>query len=350
MRVLTIQPGPDWAVMDVHRGWVRALRQLGCQVQDVDYNRRLTFYQDAHLQQDDGTWRRAFPIINDVAVQAGKTIESALYEWWPDIVWATYGPLLDPNVLRLARSRGHIVVLCHTESPYEDDRQMRWAEWECADLHLINDPTNLDAWRELEPATWYLPHSYDPATHRPPSAKTRLERDVCFVGSGFPSRVEWLTRFCEAAGDMTLGLAGNWQDSADTKLAEHVLHPVEDCIDNPQVPPIYWTSRCGLNMYRRESQRPELETGWSMSPREIEMAACGLFYLTEPRGENRKVLPMLPTFESPEDAAEQARWWLANPARRLEAARQARAAVADWTFENRARQVLTLIGQLAASS
>lgn len=351
MRILTVQPGPDWSVMDVHRGWRSAFEQLGHQVKDFDTNERLAFYEDVHLEHDSG-WRQAFPGPLDRAVLASKDLESALYEWWPDLVWVTYGPALDPNTLRLARSRGHVVVLCHTESPYEDDRQISWAAGGVADLHLINDPTNLDKWREAEPHTYYLPHSYDPDVHRPPTSNASQEKhDVVFVGSSFPSRIDWFTRFVDAAPDLDLLLAGNWQTCArqDHPLQRYCPHDFADCLDNRDVPPLYWRSRVGLNIYRRESERPELETGWSMGPREVEMAACGLFFLTEERGENRKVLPMIPTFDGPEDAAERARWWAAHPDRRSNIAAAARAAVKDWTFTRRASQVLDLIGQLAAA-
>lgn len=350
MRILTVQPGPDWSVMDVHRGWQSAFEQLGHQVKDFATNDRLAFYEDVRLEDDSGH-RQAFPDIRERAVLASKDLESALYEWWPDLLWVTYGPALDPNTLRLARARGHIVVLCHTESPYEDDRQISWAAGGVADLHLINDPTNLDRWREAEPHTYYLPHSYDPAVHRMPPSRQHHKHDVVFVGSSFPSRIEWFSSFTEAAPDLDLLLAGNWKTCSgqDHPLQRHCPHDFADCLDNREVPPLYWQSRVGLNIYRRESERPELSGGWSMGPREVEMAACGLFFLTEERGENRQVLPMVPTFDGPEDAAERARWWVAHPDRRNNVALAARAAVKDWTFQNRARQVLDLIARLNAA-
>ena len=40
----------------------------------------------------------------------------------------------------------------------------------------------------------------------------------------------------------------------------------------------------------------------AMGPREIEMAACRLFFLRDPRPECDEVFPMLPAFDGPEDA------------------------------------------------
>jgi hypothetical protein len=77
-----------------------------------------------------------------------------------------------------------------------------------------------------------------------------------------------------------------------------------------------------------------------MGPREVEMAACGLFFATEPRGENREVLPMLPTFTTPEEAADLARWWAAHDTQRDDVAAAAQAAVSGRTFTNHAAKVL----------
>ena len=77
-----------------------------------------------------------------------------------------------------------------------------------------------------------------------------------------------------------------------------------------------------------------------MGPREVELAACGTFYLTEPRGENRQVLPMVPTFTGPGDFELQLRWYLAHPKARDEITRAARAAIADRTFTHHAGQLL----------
>ncbi len=95
-----------------------------------------------------------------------------------------------------------------------------------------------------------------------------------------------------------------------------------------------------MNIYRREAERPALAQGWSMGPREVELAATGTFFLTEARGENRAVLPMIPTFDSPADFEEQLRWWLAHDTERQAVADAARAAIAPRTFKANAAELL----------
>jgi hypothetical protein len=80
-----------------------------------------------------------------------------------------------------------------------------------------------------------------------------------------------------------------------------------------------------------------------MGPRELEMAATGLFFLREPRGESDEVLGMFPTFTSPQEASALLRDWLARPAERAALALKAREAVADRTFTNSAASLLRLL-------
>jgi hypothetical protein len=74
-------------------------------------------------------------------------------------------------------------------------------------------------------------------------------------------------------------LAGNWHDvGKDSPIRPFVAHDPDDCLDNARAAEVYRSARVGINLYRREAQRPELSAGWSMGPREVEMAACGLFF------------------------------------------------------------------------
>jgi len=86
-----------------------------------------------------------------------------------------------------------------------------------------------------------------------------------------------------------------------------------------------------------------LSAGWACGPREVEMAACGTFFLREPRGEGDEVLDMLPTFSSPAEASELVRHWLARPDERQALADKARAAVADRTFDHHEAVLLRLL-------
>jgi spore maturation protein CgeB len=338
MRVLTVEPGPHFSVADVHRGWRRALRRLGCDVVNFNFEDRLEFYSQATFERD-GEYQKALN-GQQAILFAAKGIEVAAFEWWPDVVFITSCFFVSRFILEVLRDRGMKVVLLLTESPYEDAGQLERAAF--ADLVLLNDPTNLDRFRDINPNTHYSPHCYDPDIHYPRAADPERASDFCFVGSGFPSRINFLERINWS--DIDVVLAGNWQAlTQDSPLRSYVIHPVENCIDNTEAVAFYTSTKASANIYRRERLEGDTADGWALGPREIELAACGTFFLTEPRGENREILPMIPTFRGPEDFEEKLRYYLANEDERAAISQKAREAVADRTFDAAAARALSLL-------
>lgn len=339
LRVVVAAPGPNFSVADVHMGWMEGLREAGAHVVDFNLDRRLDFYSQAMLP----TGPHGAP---EAALTTDQAIDLALngllaccYRVRPHLLLVISGFFMAPDVLAIVRSHGTRVVMVHTESPYEDDRQVLRAAH--CDANVINDPTNLESFRAACPSTWYVPHAYRPSVHYPRDLSA--VRDLVFVGTGYPSRIDWLERVDWSRMDSPM-LAGNWQAlSPDSPLLPLVAHDLDECLDNADTAGLYATSRMSLNLYRREADRPELSDGWAMGPREVELAATGVFFLRDPRGESDEMLPMLPALGEPEELADQVSWWAAHDTERHEAADKARAAVADRTFVNNARW---LLGQL----
>lgn len=326
-------------------GWAEALRALGEDVYEFNLDKRIQVYDAALVETgtlDGGGHpevRKAFTREQALAA-AIQGITSACYTWWPHVVLGVSAFFVPPWYLDVMRDRGHKVVLLHSESPYQDDEQLKRAEH--ADLNLLNDPLNIGAYRQFGPAE-YMPHAYRPHVHRPGLAVPELKSDFAFVGTGFKSRVEFFERMNFDGLDVLL--AGAWPDLAeDSPLRKHMPGgDVVQCTDNAETAAIYRSSKAGINFYRRESEPGHAGEGWAMGPREVELAACGLFFLRDPRPESDEVFGMLPSFAGPEDASEQLRWWLAHDREREKAAAAARAAIADRTFENNARRLLKLL-------
>lgn len=330
MRVLLAQPGPSFSVSDVAEGWVEGLRECGAKVGVFNLADRLTFYGSAMQKRG----RRYMPMLDQDSAQrlAVNGLLSHCFQMAPDVLVVVSAFYTPNDLLDLIRARGVKVVVLHTESPYQDDEQADRALH--ADLNIVNDPTNLSA---FPAGTYYQPHSYRPSVHHP-DGRSR-EVDFGFVGTGYPSRVEFLERV-DLSGLRVL-LGGNWQGLAEgSPLRDHLAHPVGDCMDNTDTADLYRSCRVSANLYRREANRPDLSAGVAMGPREVELAACGAFFLRDPRPESDEVLPMLPSFSSPEELSDLLRWWLADDARREAAAACARAAVKDRTFKHAAARLL----------
>lgn len=338
MRWLVVHPGPSFSVADVHNGWVEALRELGETVIEYPLGDVLNFYEGVHIDKGDGAGLQRVLDADQVKQFAADRLAATLYKTRPDVMLAVSAFFTDPRLLDQARNYGTRVVLLHTESPYEDERQLGIAAH--ADLNLLNDPTNIERFEAVAPTVW-APHAYRPSLHHPGPADPDLVCDFSFVGTGFPSRVE----FFEAMdlGGLRVKLGGNWQRlTEDSPIRHYVIHQIDYCMDNTEAVDLYRSSKLGLNLYRREADADHLIWGVSMGPREVEMAATGLFFLRDPRPESDEVLHMLPAFVGAEDASEKLRWWLRHDGLREGVARQARAAIADRTFTAHAKKLLRL--------
>ena len=344
MRWLLIHPGPSWSVADVFNGWSEALTGLGEQVEEYPLDAALRFFNAALA----GTGEqlpcgcqgvRKFLDRDQVIQLAVDPVLAAANRWWPDVILCVSAFFVPPWMLEILRARGHRIVMLMTESPYQDDFQLKMAAY--ADLTLLNDPVNLDAYRAVGPAE-YMPQAYRESVHYPPPPGAVPEYDFAFVGTGFPSRVRFFNDM-NLAG-LNVRLSGLWMDlPEDSDLRDWTVTDSDDCVDNHETAAIYRRARTGINFYRREAEDGHAGEGWAIGPREVEMAASGLWFARDPRPESGALFGMLPSYSTPEEASDQIRWALAHPAERDRAAGQAHAAVQDRTFTNHARQLLRLL-------
>lgn len=349
MRILVVHPGPNFSVADVHDGWVEALRELGCQAESFNSDDRIQFYGHALISTGD-TDDTGHPLVKramsdaDALRMAMQGISHAAFTFWPDVVLFVSGFFVTPGIMGLLQQRGMKVVLLGTESPYQEKMQLERAQ--CSDITLLNDPVNIEQYRELGITVEYAPHAYRPSVHYPRSGPVNedLNADLAFIGTGFASRVDFFERMNLDGLDVLLG--GCWPMAQHSPLRQYMGHDIEECVPNDETAEVYRNAKCGINFYRREFDDADVDTEavpWAMGPREVEQAACGMFYLRDPRAEGDEVLHMLPTFSGPEDAGEQLRWWIAHEDEREQAALKAREAIADRTFTSNAKRLLELL-------
>jgi hypothetical protein len=338
MRALVVNPGPNFSVADVARGWARGLADLGVQVRTFELDKLLDYFAYAYTDRN-GEIVKAHTETEAIQLAAGQ-IKAACYDWWPDLVIVVSGFFMYPQLVDIMRDRHrHVVLLC-TESPYEDEAQLQKAAW--YDGVVLNDPTNLDAFAEVcDGPALYAPHAYDPAVHYRAPAKHHA--DVSWIGTCYPSRAAFLEQVDWSGLDVSFG--GNFKDAPES-LLRFVGHEPEECVDNDVTAEVYRGSLASFNIYRAETngQLSDSADGWAIGPREVEMARCGLWFARQSRPESDEVFPMLPTFSDPQELGDQLRWAIANPEARMMAVERAFAAVEDRTFPNNARALLQALG------
>ena len=345
MRWLVCHPGPSFSVADVFEGWAEALRGLGQDVLTYALDERLRFFDDVMMPDYSVTDDQGHPAVRkavprDEAIQmAAEGILSAAFRTWPDVILLISAFFMPPLYLDMFRDRGMRVILLHTESPYQDDEQL-----DPRRPRRPEPPQRPGQHRRVQgarrPRRVHAPRL--PGSHPLPGQPAEKKWDLSFIGTGYPSRV----RFFEAMDldGLAVHLAGPWLDlPEDSPLRDWTMPEDEACVSNDETAGIYRASRCGINVYRRESEQAHAGEGWAVGPREVELAACGTWFTRDPRGEGDELFPMLPAFTSPAEAGEQIRWALAHPAARDRAAAAARQAVTGRTFSTNAKRLLTLL-------
>lgn len=352
-RVLIVHPGPQFSVQDVYTGWHEALADMGIRVHEYNLQDRLAFYSTAFVNtgetDEDGhmQFKKAFKSQEDVVGVAANQIYSTCYRFWPDVVLIISAFFIPDDTIDVLRSRGHKVVILFTESPYEEPKQLVRAQH--ADMVMVNDPSRLDLYEQAGIKATYMPHAYRPSLHHPGPGVDEYATDFTFIGTAFPTRIEFFEKM-QATGafsgiDVTLG--GFWGSLPDeSPLLPLLGHDRKDCVDNDVAAKVYRSARLGVNFYRR-AEEDDYQDGVACGPREIEMAACGLPFLRDPRPESDELFGhILPSFSSPDEAAEQLQWWMKHEDERLDAAAAVRAAIRPRTFHNNALKLLELLDKL----
>jgi hypothetical protein len=203
----------------------------------------------------------------------------------------------------------------------------------------------VERFQSVCPNVSYLPHAWHPAKHTPglrDGDEDVPSHDVVFVGTAFRERIEWF-RAIDWTG-IDLGLYGQWDALGGRDRLRQYLRGGPQ--NNRVTAALYRRAKIGLNLYRSSKGwgrlAPRLAVGQaeSLSPRAYELAACGVFHLSEFRPEVAEVFgPLVPTFKSATEAAALIRAWLADDAGRLRVAASLPATVAASSWVARAAQV-----------
>lgn len=349
MKVLLVHPGASWATADVEAGLRYGLQHHGVAVVPYRLDQRLEFANSwCHIM-----WRRKKrerpdllkPNEADVSYYASiGTLEMALRHQ-VDAVVIVSAMFLHPDVLIMLRRANLRVTILFTESPYDLEDELRFAK--LVDGCWTNERSCVPAFQQVCPRAGYVPHAWHPARHfvSPVIDPDVPRHDVVFVGSGFAERVAWLNAVDWTGID--LGLYGNWTGLGLAPALEARVRPGP--IGNEQTARLYRHARIGLNLYRRSKgwglgPQPEIDHAESLNPRAYELAACGVFHLSEPRAEVGEVFgDLVPIIETPDDVSRTVRTWLARPDSRESIARQLPARVAEKSWKERA---MTIIGDL----
>lgn len=345
MKILTIHPGASYSTADVYNGIVKALGRQGHEVFRYNLDGRIESsgaYLHYHRRREMRRGREMPRILPaHVLLHAAQDVLARALWNDVDMVLVISGMYLHPDYMLLMRKAGLQVGVLLTESPYDDERQGPFIE--TASIVWTNERGSVNYLRQWNANVFYLPHAFDPDLHAPAAQEDTLPaHDALFIGTGFQERVEML----EGAdwSGIDLGLYGTWELVGK----RHPLRPhIYDCvIPNATAAQMYQKSKINLNIYRTSKgfgkRAPRVTDAESLNPRALELAACGAFTLSDARAEVTEVFgDLVPTFRDGAELEALVRRYLADPDERARIAGALPQAVAGWTFDARAAQMMT---------
>lgn len=349
MRILLVGAGASFSTFDVEMGYLNALKaRSDVEVFSYALDTRITLSQRwMHmLWRARGKQEEDRPTWPDVIYHAGVGALERALAFNVDWVIAVSAMYLHPIVLELMERAGIRTAVLFTESPYADAEQSKVAS--LVDVVWTNERTSVPYLQRFNRNTHYLRAAYDPARHTPVAEVDPdvPRHDVVFVGSGFQERIDMLSAVDWTGID--LGLYGVWTLLPSRhKLRQYIKGGV---MNNASTVALYRAAKIGLNLHRtsREySTTPtHVERAESMNPRVYELAACGVFQISDRRAELPEILGRTtPVFRPPVSLEYCLRIWLKEPERRQQRAQEARQRIEPHTFAARAAQVLADLEQ-----
>jgi spore maturation protein CgeB len=336
VKLLLVHPGASWSTADVHQGLRDAFVRAGSEVVDYALDGRIAT-AGAFLQQawKLGGKRKGRPSDADATYLASEGAIGRALRFQPDWVFIVAGMYFHPDVVVLLR-RAHLrVAMLMTESPYDDEAQLRLVPY--LDAVWTNERGSLAKFRALNPNSHYYQHAIDLSRHTPGAHlgdENEPAHDVVFVGTGWQERVD-LLKGTDWSG-IDLGLYGTWQMlGSRSRLRQYVRGST---VPNARTAALYRRAKMGLNLHRAS---PGAE---SVNPRCYELAACGVPFTTDYRAEMAEVFgDLVPVFTTGSELRAVLDRYLAEPGERARLSRELLGCVAEHTFDARAKEILKVL-------
>lgn len=386
MRICLVMPGHDYSTQDVYNGLAYGLRALGHVVIEYDTGIRCDMANMALHELWRQGRREDKPSLASTLYEAGRGVYADLVEQAADAVVIVCSLMWHPQHTKNLRKAGVTVGIVHTEAPYMDallaenlaEASVVWTNERTSTARLAD----YWSWRDSRPPVYYLPHGYHPERHnaRPwPEAEAEPAHDVVFVGTGFRERIALLEAIDWTGID--LGLYGHWgllkaprglrispkrpefPDRVRLSILRRLaalgapgVSPLwrfyrQGVIPNTRAALLYRRAAINLNLFRgSEKFRADsimVAGGESANIRCYELAAMGAFFLTDSRPELVELFDgAVPTFDTPEQAAQLIRHYLARPDERQRVVSEMQEAIQPHSYVARAAQV---VAQLRAA-
>lgn len=265
----------------------------------------------------------------------------------PDVMLVVHGTYTPAGAVEYARNQGTTTVLWLVEDPYEIDHH-RGAMVEPYHFVFTNERQAVAEYKRAN--TYYLPWCCNPRVHRRMESTRVYQSDLCFVGMGFPNRLQIMNKLAEQLPELKYRLIGDW-----TKWGE--LHPVLHDAILPtsanfwEIQRYYNGAKINLNIHRDPIDPPSGNrlgiNATSPNDRVFALAGCGAFQIVD---DTRPDLwdcfvrdHEMVGFQSVADLVDKVRFYLNSSQRRAIADHAQNRAYRDHTYNRRLETIFRTI-------
>lgn len=348
MKIMVVSSPHAFATRDVYTGHLAGLTALlgEANVKSYDIIPRFNLFHawSEWLVEVKGVPADQVPRGMRANVLAADAVFGAAHWYEIDALYFVSPMYFPMSIVDMLRKDGFKCWAYFTECPYEDEYWSR-SQTQHFDACFVNDRNSVNRFRVWNPNTYHIAHAFNPAVHYARQRPDNGHNHIVYVGTGFPERRKFLEQIDWA--DRDLRLYGNWQEIEEGHyLYPHVRHRL---VDNETTAQLYRGASTGLSMHRIErhwgdGQFIDPGEAYSLGPRSYELAACGLFQLSDERPELWDVFgDSVPTFATPEDLDGLMRKYDNAPGDRAALAKRQWEAVQPHTVQQRMRDLLALV-------
>jgi len=248
------------------------------------------------------------------------------------------------------RGQGIRTAVWYADDPYFTDYTAELALH--YDFVFTHEMGCLAFYRELGcEQVHYLPLAANPHVFKPQHADLSYSTDVCFIGNGFPNRIELFDRLVPFLRGKKVLLAGAlWERLAGYRLLERSIKlqwiPIEETVK------YYNGAKIVINVHRLTydevfNKNSRNLPGHSINPRTFEISACGTLQMTDVRHDlSRYYTPGedIETFASPEELIGKMQYYLTHEEARMRIAlRGLRRTVEEHSYAARLMQLFEIV-------
>ncbi|RIE03208.1 spore maturation protein cgeB [Cohnella faecalis] len=268
----------------------------------------------------------------------------------PDLMFVLDGLEMPIEKVQAVRALNIRTAVWFTDDPYYTDDTSVLAT--CYDIVFTLERNCVDFYKERGCShVHYLPMGVFPGHFRPRNPPMSERCDIRFIGTAFWNRVNWLHETLPLIEHRNVKVSGLWWDRLPDYSRWQSKIELDKWMEPGETAQQYNASRIVLNSHRAYDDdtvnRSQIKVPpASPNPRMFEIAACGTLQLTDWREDiSLYYAPGLEivTYDSPQDLAEKAKYYLENEEERQQIALRALyRTMKEHTYVSRFHQLLDM--------